>query len=292
LALRRRLLLGSLAGGVLAAGGVVLARRKPAAAPVDRPRLVPGVVLRDLSFFSPALQRQMQYRVLMPAAATGKLPVVYLLHGGGGSFQDWTNYSDVAAFARDLLLIAPRGDYSYYTNAAARPQDRYEDYLLDDLPADVAGRLPARDDRAGRALVGVSMGGYGAVKAALRRPGHCGFVGALSAAIEVARRPFSLRRYNQSRAFEELFGPAGSATRRDNDPFALAEAVDPRALPYLHLTCGREEGLYPSNRDFADLLARRGIAHQFLGAPGGHNWSQWELQLPAVFASLRQHLGG
>jgi S-formylglutathione hydrolase FrmB len=285
------MLIGSLAGGALAAGGLLLARRKPAAPPVDRPQLVPGVSLRDLSFFSPSLQRQMQYRVLMPAAVTGKLPVVYLLHGGGGSFQDWTSYTGVAQFARDLVLIAPRGDYSYYTNAAARPQDRYEDYLLDDLPADVAGRLPAQDNRAGRALVGVSMGGYGAVKAALRRPGHCGFVGALSAAIEVTRRPFSLRRYGQSRAFEELFGPAGSATRRHNDPFALAEAVDPGAMPFLHLSCGREEGLYAPNREFADLLARRGIAHHFLGARGGHDWGQWELQLPAVFASLREHLG-
>jgi S-formylglutathione hydrolase FrmB len=291
LAIERRLLIGSIAAGSLAAGGLWLARRRPPPPTPDRPRLFPGVRSEDVAFHSPALQRTMRYRVLMPAAVTGKLPVVYLLHGGGGSFHDWTNYTDVARFARDLLLIAPQGDYSYYTNAAARPKDRYESYLLDDLPADVQGRFPVQEGRAGRALVGVSMGGYGALKAALRRPQQYGFVGGLSTALDVTQRPFAFRRFSQWRAFEGIFGPAGSATRLDNDPFALASAADPKALPFLHLTCGVDEPLIEPNRAFAALLARRGIAHQLHEVPGGHDWRQWDAQLAPVFASLRQHAG-
>lgn len=288
---RRRLLIGSLAGASLAAGGLWLTRRPPAPPAPDRPRLFPGVKLEDVTFHSRALERPMRYRVLRPVLAGARPPVVYLLHGGGGSFQDWTSYTDVARFARDLLLVAPQGDYSYFTDAAARPRDRYETYLLDDLPADVGARFPVREDRGGRALVGVSMGGFGALKAALRRPDRYAFAAGLSAAVDVIRRPFSIRRFSQWRAFRDIFGPNDSASRRHNDVFQLAGAADPGRLPFLHLTCGAQEPLLGPNREFAALLARRAIAHQFREAPGGHDWRQWDGQLAPVFSSLRQHLG-
>jgi S-formylglutathione hydrolase FrmB len=136
-----------------------LARRKPAqTAVVDRPRLAPGIVMQDVTFYSQAVRRNMQYRVFLPERSQTRLTVVYLLHGGGGTFRDWSNYSDVAQFAgSDFLLVMPQGDYSYYSNAAERPQDRYEDYIVNDLSADVESRFSARQDRAGRAIIGVSM---------------------------------------------------------------------------------------------------------------------------------------
>jgi S-formylglutathione hydrolase FrmB len=63
---------------------------------------------------------------------------MYLLHGGGGGYRDWSNYSDVAQFAEHgFILVMPEGNSSYYVNAAERPQDRYEDYITKDLIADV-----------------------------------------------------------------------------------------------------------------------------------------------------------
>jgi len=58
---------------------------------VDQPRVTPAVALRDVTFRSPALNRDMQYRVFLPLklAAGQKLQTVYLLHGGGGGFHDW-----------------------------------------------------------------------------------------------------------------------------------------------------------------------------------------------------------
>ena len=64
--------------------------------------------MRDVTFHSAALNRDMHYRVILPAtiAKGTKLSVVYLLHGGNGSFRDWSNYSDVARFAeRGLILV-------------------------------------------------------------------------------------------------------------------------------------------------------------------------------------------
>jgi S-formylglutathione hydrolase FrmB len=259
---------------------------------VDHPLLIAGVTVHDVTFFSHALQRNMQYRLLQPdATGDRKLPVVYLLHGGDGTFRDWSNYTDVARYAgQGWLLVMPQGDYSYYTNSIARPQDRYEDYIVEDLPADVESRFPARTDRLGRAIAGVSMGGFGAVKVAVDHPDRYVFAGGLSAAIDVARRPFSWKRLNQSRSFEEMFGPQGSDARRANDPFRIAARADPKTMPYLYLTCGRLEGLMAPNREFAALLERHNIACEFHDVPGGHDWNQWEKQLPGLFESLRRHL--
>jgi hypothetical protein len=57
-----------------------------------------------------------------------KLPVVYLLHGNGGSYQNWSNYSDVGHYAaQGLILVMVEGGSSYYVNSATRPEDKYAD---------------------------------------------------------------------------------------------------------------------------------------------------------------------
>lgn len=292
---KRNFLLG-LAGALIAgiAAWLLLTRRQPPPQIVDNPRPAARVMMRDVTFFSDSLRRDMQYRVFLPAGAGNqKLPVVYLLHGGGGGgFRDWSNYSDVAQFAsRGFLLVMPEGDYSYYTNAALRPQDRYENYIVNDLPADVTRRFPARDDRDSRAIAGVSMGGFGAVKLALQHPDRFVFAGALSPAIDVPRRNFTWRRLDQSRRFREIFGSDDSDSRRSNDPFFLVRSVDAAKTPYLYLTCGQREALLSPNREFAALLEHYEIAHEFHAVRGGHDWNQWNGQLPGLFDSLTRHLG-
>jgi predicted peptidase len=91
-------------------------RNKEAGPQADHPRLTPKVVLRDVTFHSAALGRDMQYRVVLPlsVAPQKRLSVVYLLHGGGGGFRDWTYDSDVAHFAESgLILVMPEGASSY-----------------------------------------------------------------------------------------------------------------------------------------------------------------------------------
>jgi putative tributyrin esterase len=267
--------------------------QKKAAQP-DHPRLTPKVAMRDITFHSAALDRDMQYRVILPndISAGKKMPVVYLLHGGGGGFRDWSNYSDVGHFAeRGLILVMPEGNDSYYTNSVERPQDRYEDYVVNDLIADVESRFPTSSDRANRAIVGVSMGGFGAVKLALSHPQSFVFAGGLSSAIDVPSRPFSIKRPLQWSHHKSIFGPWGSEARRSNDPFVLARSADPPRIPYLFLTCGQQEGLMPANRQFASLLATRHFEYEFHVVPGGHNWNQWNGQLAACFESLLKHIG-
>jgi putative tributyrin esterase len=259
----------------------------------DHPRLTPRVTLDDVRFRSPALNREMPYRVILPShiGPDQRLPAVYLLHGAGGGFRDWSNYSDVARFAEaGLILVMPEGGWSYYTNALDPPEDRYEDYVTHDLISEVERRFPAAPGRANRAIVGLSMGGFGAVKIGLRRPDLFTFIGGLSSAIDVPRRPFSIKRFGQSRHFNAIFGAGGSETRRQNDPYVLVRSANPGTAPYFFLTCGEQEGFLPANREFAALLAQRHLRYQFDTRRGGHDWNQWNAWLPALFASLDQHL--
>jgi S-formylglutathione hydrolase FrmB len=259
----------------------------------DHPRLLPGVAVQDVSFYSAALQRQMPYRVYLPARLPPgqRLPVVYLLHGNGGGFREWSNYSNVAQYAaRGLILVMPEGGSSYYVNSALKPEDRYEDYLIHDLIADVETRFPAASGRENQAVIGVSMGGFAAVYLALAHPDLFVFAGAISPAIDVPSRRFSIRRWWQSLRFRSIFGPAGSETREACDPFHLVKSADPAVTPYIYLTAGEQEPLLEPNRRFAGRLRERHFAFEFHTKPGGHDWNEWESQIPGCFESLFDHL--
>ena len=259
-------------------------------APADHPRITSNVVLRDETFRSAALGREMRYRVLLPTFINleRKRGVLYLLHGNGSNFRDWSNFSDVARFAEsNLILVMPQGDNSYYINAVERPRDRYEDYIIRDLIPDVEAKFHIAPDRQNRAIAGVSMGGYGAIKLALSHPDLFAFAGSLSGPLDVPRRAFSIKRIQQSMAFRSIFGPPGSEARRLDDPFTLARPADAANAPYLFLSCGDQESLLPVNREFAALLERQHLQYEFHVAQGGHNWNHWNKELPILFKRLR-----
>jgi S-formylglutathione hydrolase FrmB len=277
---------------IIVAVGFFCACRR--ATPPDHPQIAAGVTMQDLTFYSPSLARQMPYRVFRPANQMPgvKLPVVYLLHGGGNDYRSWSVNSGVSQYAlRGLILVMPEGDDSYFMNEVGSPRERYEDYITKDLIADVEGRFPARKDRAGRAIVGISMGGFAAVKYAFSHPDLYAFVGALSPSIDVPFRRYSFRRIGQWWKFRNIFGPAGSNERAARDPSTLIRTANPKAVPFIYLTAGRQEPLLGPNRQFAALLKRYGVEYEFHTEPGWHDWSQWNAQIPGCFAKLFQQLG-
>jgi S-formylglutathione hydrolase FrmB len=235
----------------------------------------------------------MRYRIVLPSptATLDGFPVVYLLHGSGGNFHDWINDSLVENLARNkLILVMPEGDASYYVNAAGRPQDRYEDYIVQDVPANIETNFPSVRGTAKRAIVGVSMGGFGAVKIALTHPGLYKFAGAMSPPLDAPRRAFSIRRVQQWWAFRSLFGSWDAETRSRSDPFLLVRSAEPSKAPYLFLSCGDQESLLPVNRQFAAVLDQDHLEHEFDVAAGGHDWKQWNTVLPILFEKLSQRM--
>lgn len=178
------------------------------------------------------------------------------------------------------------GDSSYYMNEAESPANKYEDYFLREVIPDVESRLPAAGDRAHRAVVGVSAGGFAAVKLALARPELFAFAGAISPALDVPSRRFSVRRWSQSMRFQQIFGKDGSETRRAADPFVLAKTTDPARAPYLYVTAGENEPLREPITRFAAMLMAHGFAYEFHTKPGGHDWGEWDAQVPGCMEKL------
>jgi len=245
--------------------------------------------MRDVTFQSAALKQEMTYRVFLPEKRNvgEKFPVVYLLHGNGGGFREWSNDSNVATYAaRGVILVMPEGRSSYYLNAVERPADKYEDYLTQELITDVDVRFSAKPGRSNRAIVGVSMGGFAAIKMALSHPELYVFAGAISPPIDAPQRKFSWKRAGQWWGFRAIFGPMDSDERKARNPFVLVQSAVPQVTPYIYLTAGEQEPLLEPIQRFESRLKQRGLAHEFHTRPGGHDWYEWDAQIPGCFASL------
>ena len=253
-------------------------------------------LLREESFESAALGRSMKYRVLVPQgydASLRRYPVLYLLHGLTGDYKDWTTRTNLAEYTRTLPLIVvmPDAENQWYTNATDGAA-KFEDYILIDLAADVATKYRTVNSRYGRAIAGLSMGGYGALKIALKRPAQFALAGSFSGAFGVSR-PGELEKLLgpvEAERIGKIFGPAGSDTRMQNDVFALALAAKPGAAPYVYMDCGTSDTLIQSSRDVAAALHKAGAAYEYHEVAGGHSWDYWDRRIREFLPVLMKRL--
>ncbi len=125
------------------------------------------------------------------------------------------------------------------------------------------------------------MGGYGALKWALHHPERFAAAASLSGALDlVALAALPDRR-------DELRGRVfGGAPGPDDDLFDLLRRADPAALPSLYLACGTEDHLVEGNRRFVDALHERGVDHESVFRPGGHEWDFWDAEIEKVISWL------
>jgi S-formylglutathione hydrolase FrmB len=256
------------------------------------------VRLREESVQSAALGRAMTYRVLLPegyASSMRRYPVLYLLHGLTGDYKDWTTRTNLAEYSRalPLIIVMPDGENQWYTNAAGGDA-RFEDYILTDLQADVVQKFRTINSRHGRAIAGLSMGGYGALKMALKRPAAFTVAASFSGAFGVSRDGEIERLIGQVEAdrIRRIFGPAGSQTRKENDVFLLASMMKPAAAPYIYLDCGiGDNSLIGANREVVAALHKAGVAYEYHEVAGAHTWEYWDRQVREFLPVLMKKVG-
>ena len=173
-------------------------------------------------------------------------------------------------------------------NSATNPKEKWEDYFLQDVIGDVGERFRINGGDA-RAIAGISSGGYAAINLALKYPGLFFFAGSLSGAVTAPHDPEYDKAF-KSFGFSDIFGPADSKTRKENDVFLLAEKAEPQHTTFIFMACGTDDDTIIGNHHFADLLRKRHIAYEMTEFPGQHEWSFWEAALPPMLRSLARRI--
>jgi putative tributyrin esterase len=250
------------------------------------------VRVRDGVFHSAALDREMKYRILLPCGyqtGGGRFPVLYLLHGLYGDYLNWDTRTDLERDAQryKLIVVMPDADDSWYTNSATDPKDKFEDYIAKDLVAEIDGKFRTLRSRHARAIAGLSMGGYGALKIALRYPDDFAFAGSLSGALD-APGDLGDRRPEFRDQLLKVFGPRGSAARADNKVFSLLQSASTNKLPYFYLACGSADDFLQVNRDFTAQLSSRGAAYEYHETAGGHAWDYWDRSVQGLLRAAAE----
>lgn len=237
---------------------------------------------------SKILHRDVPYCAFIPAAyehATSKLPVLYFLHGLGDNQQSlinmgaWNLITDLRRQNKigDFLIVTPQGQTTFYINSA-NGRVLYSNFFLQEFIPFIERHYHARTDRGGRAISGISMGGYGALRFAFAYPEKFSAVSAESAAL-FPESPKLLDEavhtgLPRAKLLTDVFGsPINVAHWYANDPFTLAKK-NAAALRHvaIYFNCGTEDnyGFYEGAADLDKELTAEKIPHTFKLYPGGH----------------------
>jgi len=246
---------------------------------------------QDFKLDSKLMGREMPYRVILPVnykTSNEKTfyPTVYLLHGLTGHFDNWADKTKLTDYAEkyNYIIVMPEGDNGWYSDSASVPNDRYESYIIKELIPEIDKKFRTVADKKHRAVAGLSMGGYGSIKFGLKYPEMFSLVGSFSGALGAATLTEKEVGTTGTVAASILsvYGIADSQTRQANDIFQIVKEISPdkiKSLPFIYVDCGTEDFLYQNNREFANLLQKKKIPHEFRQLPGGHDWKFWDSQI-------------
>ncbi len=238
--------------------------------------------------------------VLLPKVGEGPFPVLYLLHGLSDDASTWMRHSRIEYHVRDLPLVVvmPDGYRGFYTDHAQGPA--FGQHIAEELPAMIERHFNVQTTRAGRAIGGLSMGGYGALRIGLAHAKRFCSVNSHSGAVGwndvKGRAGFRKMAAKLGRPLEfgdevwRIFGdrPQGS----DHDLVALARrAKRSRILPRVLIDCGTEDYLLADNRTFHAALQADKIAHDYREHPGAHTWDYWDLHVQDALQFHADSLG-
>lgn len=283
-----------------------------------------GRVVTD-SFWSYALGTYKRVQIYLPPSydrSSARYPVAYYLHGWSGDETNWVTAGRistsmdtlVAGGMREMIVVMPDGDDSWWTTSFALPDlsgclrtlpahagdgsaycvpwPHYDDYVNYDLVRYVDARYRTRADRTHRGIAGLSMGGFGAVLLAVQYPetfsaaaSHSGVVWPLEWAPEgVLNRPAGTpdstwtRIWNGAvgRSIRSVFG-RDTAAWYSRDPARALDRAKARGatLPALKVDCGTGDPFLAGNRAFRDALQARGVALTYDEHAGVHDWTYW-----------------
>ena len=301
----------------------VLALSVPAAV---RAQPAPAAV-KTVEFEAKSVGRKMKYNIALPAkyeATTDRYPALYLLHGFTSNYTAWARLG-APRFARqyDLIVVMPDVGNSWYVNWAKSEGDQkndWEDFIVKDLIGHVDANFRTIARREGRAINGLSMGGYGALMLGLRHPdlfcsigSHSGAVGyarAIGQRLKSGEEPGKSPRRPPSTEPNPAIGIEGFSSQAErspkgtmfttpeecdaHDPFQLVASVPRDKLPHIYVDCGTDDRLLRSNQDFVKVLMENKVPFTYAESAGGHAPPYWAREvghsMAVQYHMIRRHL--
>lgn len=254
------------------------------------------MALIECNFFSRELYRSVNVDVILPLPDSGddfypdkplvypgngkKYQVLYLLHGFSADFTDWLRFSRIETYAKskNLAVVMASGDNSFYSNELNG--GNYYNYFVDELPHAMERLFPISGCRKDKFIAGLSMGGFGSFKIAMRNPDRYAAAASLSGGMRIvsnkSSRPSAVPVNDYLKA---VYGPNMEAYNpEDEDLFKiLQKAVDDGIqLPKLYQCCGTDDFVYEQNVEFRDFARKLNVDLTYEEGPGLHNWDFWD----------------
>jgi S-formylglutathione hydrolase FrmB len=247
------------------------------------------------------LGETIHYCVLLPpsydSVPAKRYPVLYFLHGLGENEQTlfktggWNLIEDLRQQHKigDFLIVTPEAKAGFYVNSADG-KVRYGDFFLQEFIPYIETKYRILTKRNARAITGISMGGYGAIRFAFANPGMFSAVSAQSAAL-MTESPEELNAALRSGApLGRLLGsvfanPINVSHWKENDPFSLARknktAIGGLAI---YFNCGRDDeyGFEAGATALDRQLQEEHVKHEFHLYPGNHSASYFGAHIGEV----------
>lgn len=246
-----------------------------------------------ISVYSPAMKKNLQAAVITPKdydKNNKSLPSIYLLHGGGGRFSDWHKQIIEPSLLLDLanqhqvIIITPGvGPASYYFDSPLLDTVKYETYITQELIPFVDSKYRTVQDRKGRAITGLSMGGHGAITLSAKHPDLFIVAGSMSGVMNIDTRmwkvPEDFRKLRKDAQVMMLGDIPYDAPYSTFTAVGLVDRMKDNGIALL-IDCGVDDFLIDTNRLIHQLLLEKGVPHEYTERPGAHTWKYWTEALP------------
>lgn len=233
-------------------------------------------------FRSEVLDMGTSMTVVIPEKEKGRnTKVVYLLHGLGDNSTGWTRYTSVERYAREygVALVIPEVERSFYCDM--KYGLKYFTFIHKELPILCHNMFGFSRKREKNYIMGLSMGGYGALKSLLTSPSSFSGCALFSSLIDIKGKIEELKE-QEDREFKAIFGPS-LVLSNGSDLLLRIKRTKINNLPPIYIACGSEDSFIEQNRDFAASLKNKGANVLFEEWSGEHNWKFWDESVKKAF---------
>lgn len=234
---------------------------------------VRAATVSTVEVYSNAMKKNVQTVVITPEKSDTPSAVIYLLHGYSGNAKSWIELKpELAAIAdrHNLIFVCPDGKNSWYWDSPKDPAYRYETFVASELVSYIDTNYPTRKDRKARAITGLSMGGHGALWIAFRHTETFGAAGSTSGGVDI--RPFP-----QNWEMNKQLGTLAENPQlwESHTVINQIDRIKDGDLALI-IDCGTDDFFFEVNNNFHQKLLDKGISHDYLVRPGGHNGEYWK----------------